>query len=116
MKTMRWTIGLVLFIICALQPMRGLGQQAAVPHDEEHRYLFHLHNEVGAQNEKLFSEALLGFDPAMRVLFDRPYAQLKLLAYRPVDPQSVISLAGQLGISLSPKRTHADPQPNLEGQ
>lgn len=116
MKTMRWTIGLILFSICALQSMRGLGQQATVLHEEEHRYLFHLNNAVSASSEKLFSEAVIGFDPAMRVLFDKPYAQLKLLAYRPVDAQAVISLAGQFGISLSPRRTHVDPQPNLEGQ
>lgn len=96
--------------------MRGLGQQANVPHEEEHRYHFHLDNPVSAYSEKVFSEALLGFDPAMRVLFDRPYAQLKLLAYQPVDPQSVINLAGQLGISLRPRRTHLDPQSNPEGQ
>lgn len=113
---MRWMIGLLLCAVCALRPTTVRAQQIEAHQEEEHRYLFRLDNAVSPYNEKLFSEALLGFDPAMRVLFDRPYAQLKLLTYRPVDPHSVISLAAQLGITLSAKRSHLDPQPNLEGQ
>ncbi|MFN6116720.1 MAG: hypothetical protein ACK46G_09660 [Flavobacteriales bacterium] len=47
---------------------------------------------------------MVGFDPHLKVSHDPQLQQVRLLAYRPLDLQEVISLAAQVGVTLTPRR------------
>ncbi len=70
----------------------------------EHRYQFALSGELSIYTEKLLVESLLGFDPNMRIAIDRTAQSMKVLAYVPVDPQAMVSLATQFGVTIVPRR------------
>lgn len=103
MRTIQWTLTLLL----ALAALTGRAQEAQ--EGEEHRYRFHVNDDVSAYTEKLLLESMAGFDPAMRVDIDRPSRQMKVLAYRALDPQAMVDLAAQFGVSLTPRRLHPEP-------
>ena len=77
---------------------------AVAPVLAEHRYRFALNSELSAYTEKLFLESMLGFDTNMKVAIDRSEHYMKVLTYVPVDPQAIVSLASQFGVTLVPRR------------
>ncbi|MBK6343405.1 MAG: hypothetical protein IPF41_12665 [Flavobacteriales bacterium] len=78
--------------------------------EEEHRYQFSLTTALSAYDEKLFTEAVSGFDPRMKVSIDRPSRLMKILAYQPIDPAQVINLAAGMGVGLAPRSNRIDPK------
>lgn len=78
--------------------------------EEEHRYQFSLTAALSAYDEKLFLEAVSGFDPRMKVNIDRPSRSMKILAYQPIDPQQVLNLAAGMGVGLAPRSNRIDPK------
>lgn len=81
---------------------------AQTPVLAEHRYRFALNSELSEYTEKLFLESMLGFDPNMKVSIDRSEHRMKVLAYVPVDPQAIVALASQYGVTLVPRRVVVD--------
>ncbi len=80
-------------------------QQAGVA---EHRYRFAFQGEMSTYTEKVLLESLLNLDLNMKVAVDRVDHQMKVLAYVPVDPQAIVTLASQYGVALVPRRTVTD--------
>lgn len=78
--------------------------------EEEHRYQFSLTAALSAYDEKLFLEAVSGFDPRMKVSIDRPSRSMKILAYQPIDPQQVLNLAAGMGVGLATRSNRIDPK------
>jgi len=109
MRYLRTTL-LPLLLLAATA---GQAQQLAFI-EQEHRYQFAVAGELAPQTEKALLESMSGFDPGMRVNVDRPTQLMHVLAYRPLDPQAVVALATQFGVSLTYRRprtegTAADP-------
>jgi len=78
---------------------------AAAQDGSEHRYEFQCQGLETPGNEKVFCELLMGFDPHMRISYDRELAHLRVLAYLPLDVNEVLALAEQVGVTLVPRRT-----------
>ncbi|MBK6369454.1 MAG: hypothetical protein IPF64_06385 [Flavobacteriales bacterium] len=76
--------------------------------EEEHRYLFTFPTNVDAATEKVFLEAVSGFDPRMHVDIDLGDETMKLLTYEAIDAEAVVELALQLGIMIETIRIELD--------
>lgn len=107
---MRSIIHLSTFLVL-LAPLCSLAQHSAQPAEEEHRYHFTVQGELSLEHEKILLEAMLGFDPRMHVNMERPDALMKVLAYQPIEPRSIVELAARFGVALEqrPVRGHAPP-------
>lgn len=101
----------ILLALAMALPAALRAQSADVLIEEEHRYQFVLQGEMSPYQEKLLVEQMAFSDPRMRVDVDRPQHLMKVLAYRPLDPQSIVALAAQQGVSLAPRRRFVDPSP-----
>ncbi|MBP7409745.1 MAG: hypothetical protein KA941_13390 [Flavobacteriales bacterium] len=98
-------LSLALGTMLGLQSDPAMAQDGAVaPVLAEHRYRFALNSELSEYTEKLFLESMLGFDTNMKVAIDRSEHYMKVLTYVPVDPQAIVSLASQFGVTLVPRR------------
>ena len=104
-------LGLLLAISI---PAFAKAQDVANGGEAEHRYQFDVPPSLSAYTEKLFVEAMTGFDPNMKINVDRPTRIMKVLAYRPLDPDAVIHLAAQFGVAITERRSHATR--NIENQ
>ncbi len=86
------TVALVLstcLCICSAQEVGG-----------ERYYLFQTTGISTPQREKQLTELLRGFDGEMVVSIDRPTQRLKLLTTVVLDGAELITMAGQIGVSL----------------
>lgn len=101
---------LLLLTCCTLN---AVAQDAVQQVEEEHRYQFTVPSDLSTYTEKVLLEAISGFDPRMHVDIDRPINLMKVLAYQPIDPQAVVSLAAQYGVTITQRRTRLDPSPNI---
>lgn len=108
-----WTPAGLLLAALLLLPCSELAAQIVPPPQmgAENRYLFTWNGELSGFQEKLLIGSFLGFDPEMRVNVDRATSTLKLLAYVPVDPEELRSVAAQHGVALLPGRP--EPVPHL---
>jgi hypothetical protein len=70
----------------------------------EHLYQFNVQGLSTPYNEKVFTELMVGFDPHLKVSHDPQQQQVRLLAYRPLNLQEVITMAAQVGVTLTPRR------------
>lgn len=106
-----------LILLSLLLPAAFVGraQQLAFI-EQEHRYQFQVAGEVSPQTEKVLLESMSGFDPAMRVNIDRPTQLMHVLAYRPLEPQAVVDLATQFGVSLTYRRPRVESVTNAIDQ
>lgn len=106
---------LILLSLLLPAALAGRAQQLAFI-EQEHRYQFQVAGEVSPQTEKALLESMSGFDPAMRVNIDRPTQMMHVLAYRPLDPQAMVALAGQFGVALTYQRPRAEGAVNAPNQ
>ena len=96
---------LALGLLLGIQSDPAIAQETAVaPVLAEHRYQFALSSDLSGSTEKVFIESMLGFDPNMKVAIDRSEHRMKVLAYVPVDPHAIVSLASQFGVALVARR------------
>ena len=106
-------LGRSILILLAFCTLPAAAQDAVALLEEEHRYQFTVPGNLSPYTEKVLLEAISGFDPRMRVDIDRPINLMKVLAYQPIDPQAVVSLAAQFGVVLTPRRIRIDPSPTV---
>lgn len=105
MATLRY---LPLLCLLACAPC-AWAQKAASAIREEHRYQFSLNSAITPYQEKVLVQQITGLEPGMRVNIDHDERLIKVLAYREIDPQEVISIAAQNSISIGNRRRLAEP-------
>lgn len=96
MRTIFHLIGFLL--LQAPFTLAAQGQQVLL--EEEHRYHFIVQSDMGPAVEKELMSAIADLDPRMRVNIDALTHVMKVLAYQPIDPGAVITIAAQLGVAL----------------
>ena len=105
----RFNILLLALSFALPAALRAQSKEAII--EQEHRYQFTLNGEMSLYQEKVLVEQMSFSDARMRVDIDRPQHLMKVLSYRPIDPQSVVELAAQQGLSIAPRRRYVDPSP-----
>lgn len=98
----------LLIVSSLLLGQRAWTQDIASSVREEHRYQFTLHTAITPFQEKVLVQQITGLDPEMRVNIDHDAHLIKVLAYRPIDPQEFIELAAQNSISIGNRSRRAD--------
>jgi hypothetical protein len=71
------------------------------PDGEEFRYRFEIQAAPNAYDEKLLLERFAGLDPEMHADIDRELLTLKVLAYRPLEPSTLIAQAADAGLIMT---------------
>lgn len=94
------TRSLLIGLFLAL-PFWSSAQEYLEPIEGEHRSIYTVGNTMEPAVWKVLHEALKGFDPLLRAVYDPEEQTVKVLAYRPVDSEEVVRLAEQLGIGLA---------------
>lgn len=96
------------FLVLLLFPGALSAQKPQEAIRGEHRFQFVLDSDLSAYQEKTLVEQITGLEPEMHVSIDRETRLLKVLAYLPIDPQEVVALGAQNGVSLTVRRRWAD--------
>ncbi|HRD54490.1 MAG TPA: hypothetical protein PKY96_17760 [Flavobacteriales bacterium] len=97
---------MALALLATAAPAALLAQEGTI--GSEHRYQFTLIEAPTAFGEKLMMESLASLDPEMRIDVDRMERTVKVLAYRPLDAQSMANYAASLGVNMVPRRTRME--------
>ncbi len=101
----------ILLLLGALPNSAAQAQQGAI--GDEHRYAFTIDASLSTRQEKLMLESFMNLDPEMHVSIERGERLMKILAYRPLDPQEFVRLAASSGVVVQPGRPRTALDPNL---
>lgn len=97
---------LFVAVLATALPSALLAQEGGI--GAEHRYQFVLTAAPSALAEKLMMESLANLDPEMRIDVDRGDRTVKVLAYRPLNPQEMTHMAAAHGVIMVPRQRRID--------
>ena len=100
MRTMTHLIFCLLFQV----PLIAAAQDQHPLLEEENRYQFTAPDTIDPAIAKSMLGAITDLEPRMHINIDHADHLIKVLAYQPIDPEAVVAIAAQFGVTLINRR------------